>query len=157
MGICKGAFLKSSGQSGDMYPVCSLCNRRENEHDAPVRLDDAQVGGDHYKNMKMTPWDFIEANMSQIGFFEGEIIVYVARWRKKDGIKDLLKARHTIDKLLSIAEKEAADAVKERRVTQRRFMPIDRRSKHAPFAFKERRGGGIRRMGYERRGKNKGS
>ena len=36
---------------------------------------------------------------------EGNIIKYVTRWRDKNGIADLLKARHYIDLLLELEEK----------------------------------------------------
>ena len=56
----------------------------------------------HY-DLPIPPIDFIEAN--GIGFIEGNIIKYVCRYRKKDGLKDLEKARHYLDMLI---EKERA-------------------------------------------------
>lgn len=61
---------------------------------------DVQVGGDHYKDMKIQPVEFIHAN--GIGFFEGNVISYVSRWRKKNGIEDLKKAKHFIDLLIDL-------------------------------------------------------
>lgn len=63
-------------------------------HEALTR----QVGGSHYKDMKIQPVEFIMAN--GLGFCEGCIIKYVARHRHKNGREDLLKARHFIDILL---------------------------------------------------------
>lgn len=57
-----------------------------------------QVGGDHYKNMKMQPLDFIHAN--DLGFVEGSIIKYVSRWRVKGGITDLEKAKSLLQYLI---------------------------------------------------------
>lgn len=62
-----------------------------------------QVGGDHYKKLKIQPVEYIYAN--NIGYMEGNIIKYVTRWRDKNGIADLLKARHYIDLLLELEEK----------------------------------------------------
>lgn len=62
------------------------------------KATDTQVGGDHYKSMPIQPVDFIHAN--KLGFFEGNIIKYVCRFRSKHGKEDLLKARHYIDLLL---------------------------------------------------------
>ncbi len=59
-----------------------------------------QVGGTHYKDMKIQPVEFIHAN--GIGYFEGNVIKYVARWRAKGGIADLEKARHYLDLLISL-------------------------------------------------------
>ena len=59
-----------------------------------------QVGGDHYKKLKIQPVEYIHAN--GIPFFEGSVIKYVTRWRDKAGIADLEKARHFIDLLIEL-------------------------------------------------------
>lgn len=58
-----------------------------------------QVGGDHYKSLKIQPTEFIHAN--NIPFIEGNIIKYVIRHRSKNGIEDLKKAKHYLDLLIS--------------------------------------------------------
>ena len=62
--------------------------------------NDIQHGGDHYKNKPIEPWDYIEAN--GIGFLDGNAIKYLTRWRDKNGIEDLKKARHYVDKLIEV-------------------------------------------------------
>lgn len=57
-----------------------------------------QVGGDHYKNKAIQPWDYILAN--KLGFLEGNIVKYVSRWRDKGGVDDLRKAQHYLKKLI---------------------------------------------------------
>jgi hypothetical protein len=64
-----------------------------------------QIGGDHYKEKSIQPWDFIAAN--QLGYFEGNIVKYVTRWRDKGGINDLKKARHYLDKLIELEDNQA--------------------------------------------------
>lgn len=59
-----------------------------------------QVGGGHYKDMKIQPVEFIHAN--NIPFIEGCVIKYVSRWRNKNGIDDLKKARHFLDLLIEL-------------------------------------------------------
>ena len=61
-----------------------------------------QVGGDHYKGKTVQPWDFIAAN--GLGFFEGNVVKYVTRWKDKGGVQDLHKARHYLDKLIEVAD-----------------------------------------------------
>jgi len=56
---------------------------------------DHQVGGDHYKKMKIQPIDYIMAN--QMPFCEASVVKYVSRWRDKNGIEDLRKAKQLID------------------------------------------------------------
>lgn len=64
-----------------------------------------QVGGEHYKTMAIQPVEFILAN--GIHFVEGNVIKYVARWRKKNGVDDLKKARHFLDMLIEHEERKA--------------------------------------------------
>lgn len=40
----------------------------------------------------------------KIGFAEGNICKYVARWREKDGLRDLVKARVYLDALIAHEE-----------------------------------------------------
>lgn len=58
-----------------------------------------QIGGNHYKDCKIQPTEFIHAN--NIPFIEGNIIKYVIRHKSKNGIEDLKKARHYIDLLIN--------------------------------------------------------
>ena len=57
-----------------------------------------QVGGSHYKDMPIQPIEFIVAN--DIPYREANVIKYVVRWRNKNGLEDLQKARHYIDMLI---------------------------------------------------------
>lgn len=59
-----------------------------------------QVAGDHYKQLKIQPIEYIHAN--NLPFAEGSVIKYVSRWRAKGGIKDLEKAKHFIELLIEL-------------------------------------------------------
>lgn len=59
-----------------------------------------QESGNHYKDLPIQPVEYIYANA--IGYFEGNVIKYVSRWRKKNGIDDLRKARHYIEMLIEL-------------------------------------------------------
>jgi hypothetical protein len=61
---------------------------------------DIQISGDHYKDMPIQPAQYIHANA--MGYFEGNVVKYVSRWRKKNGIADLEKAKHYIDLLIQL-------------------------------------------------------
>ena len=67
-----------------------------------TKANDVQVGGDHYKGKAIQPWDYIAAQ--NLGYFEGNIVKYVSRWKVKGGVDDLKKARHYLDKLIEISE-----------------------------------------------------
>ena len=53
---------------------------------------DTQVGGNHYKKLKIQPTEYILAN--KLDFCEGNIVKYISRWREKNGIEDLEKVIH---------------------------------------------------------------
>jgi len=59
---------------------------------------DIQIGGSHYKDMKIQPIDYIVEN--EIPYREANIIKYVSRHKAKNGIEDLRKARHYLDMLI---------------------------------------------------------
>ncbi len=63
--------------------------------------NDKQVSGSHYQT-EMQPWDFIVAN--NLGYLEGNVVKYISRYRNKNGIEDLHKAQHYLDKLIEVTE-----------------------------------------------------
>lgn len=62
-----------------------------------------QIDGSHYKSLAIQPVQYIHSN--NIGYFEGNVIKYVTRWRDKGGIADLEKAKHYIDLLIELETK----------------------------------------------------
>ena len=66
----------------------------------PADALDVQVGGNHYKDLAIQPVEYIHAN--KIGYFEGNVLKYITRWRAKNGIADLEKAKHYIDLLIEL-------------------------------------------------------
>lgn len=65
---------------------------------------DVQVDGTHYKSMRIQPVQYIHAN--GLGYLEGNVIKYVSRWRNKNGVADLEKAKHYIDLLIELESKQ---------------------------------------------------
>ena len=68
---------------------------------------DTQVGGSHYKDMKIQPSEFINKNEMQ--FAEGNAIKYICRHGSKGRLQDLEKAKHYIDMII---ERDYADEYK---------------------------------------------
>lgn len=62
-----------------------------------------QVGGDHYSKMAIQPWEVIQRG--DLDFWEGNVIKYVMRYRAKNGLEDLEKARHYLDYLIEREQK----------------------------------------------------
>ena len=53
---------------------------------------DKQIGGNHYKEFTIQPYEFISKN--NLSFFQGNVVKYVCRYLKKNGIEDLEKIKH---------------------------------------------------------------
>lgn len=60
-----------------------------------------EVGGNHYKKLKISPVEYIRAN--NLDFFEGNVIKYISRHRQKNGEEDIIKC---VDYLRMILEDE---------------------------------------------------
>ena len=74
-----------------------------------MSANDRQVGGTHYSSKSIQPWVAMESWMTHEefqGFLRGNVIKYIARDKgdMKDGLQDLKKARHYLDKLIEIIE-----------------------------------------------------
>lgn len=59
-----------------------------------------QVGGSHYKVGGEEHWD----RVARLGldYFQGQVTKYVERWKLKNGVQDLEKARHFLDKYIEL-------------------------------------------------------
>ena len=57
-----------------------------------------QIGGTHYKDMKIQPSKFI--NHNKLLFAEGNAIKYICRHAHKGEVQDLEKAKHYIDMII---------------------------------------------------------
>jgi len=64
-----------------------------------------QVGGNHYKDCKIQPVEYIVGN--DLTFLEGNIIKYVTRHRRKgEGRKDIEKVIHYAEMILEMEYKD---------------------------------------------------
>ena len=59
---------------------------------------DEQVGGKHYRNMKIQPAEFINEN--KLLFAEGDAIKYICRHSVKGKEQDIRKAIHYLEMIL---------------------------------------------------------
>jgi hypothetical protein len=62
-----------------------------------------QVGGDHYSKLAIQPVEYI--NKNNLSYLQGNVIKYVTRYKDKNGLQDLQKAKHYIDMLIELEEK----------------------------------------------------
>lgn len=68
-----------------------------------ISPEKTQVGGDYYTKLPIQPWDIIKAN--NLNFFEGNVIKYLLRYKEKNGLEDLQKAKHYIEELIEIHQR----------------------------------------------------
>lgn len=69
-----------------------------------------QIGGTHYRDAGIQPWDAMEAWMTADefrGFLRGNAIKYLARaGHKGDSLQDYRKAAHYLQKLIEVESRE---------------------------------------------------
>lgn len=67
-----------------------------------------QVGGDHYKKGGEEHWDR-QWRLYGRGYFVGCVTKYVERYHEKNGVQDLQKAVHFLEKLIELESASADD------------------------------------------------
>jgi hypothetical protein len=109
-GIIKNKFGYSTylvdliGKGEVLYTAAELCHLFEDDPKTPLEETERpssrnyQVGGDHYSGQGIQPIDYIMAN--ELDFCEGNVVKYVTRWKFKNGVEDLKKARQYLDFLI---------------------------------------------------------
>lgn len=77
-------------------------------HTPKSSANETQVGGNHYiKYGAIQPWDvFMRWNLNPYCAY---LLPYLIRYREKNGIEDLKKARHVLDKWIEEEERIAKE------------------------------------------------
>lgn len=94
-------FLSESAKEAAVNVVRDMIENSKSTH---------QVGGTHYAEMAVQPWDFYKSIFSPAGYCDyhvGSVISYLSRHRKKGGLQDLKKALHHMQELVNYFENEA--------------------------------------------------
>jgi len=73
--------------------------KQENRVFKNMSANDRQVGGNHYKG-KIQHWDIVAQH--DLDYFQAQIVKYVMRWKKKNGMQDLRKAAHFLEKYIEL-------------------------------------------------------
>jgi hypothetical protein len=70
-----------------------------------VTAKQKQVGGSHYKDMSVQPWDVVDTwtREQQIGYYRGGALKYIMRMGSKDqSATEIAKGKHYLEKLLEV-------------------------------------------------------
>jgi len=97
---CGDTNIIVDGNTNDSY--CGGCGNvfhfselvKEN---ATSKATDSQIGGSHY-DLPIQPIEFILKN--DLNFCQGNVIKYICRYSRKNGIEDLEKAKQYVDFLI---------------------------------------------------------
>lgn len=68
-----------------------------------------QVGGTHYKQMTVQPWDVVDdwPLAQRIGYYRGNALKYLMRMGSKDhDAQEIAKGRHYVEKLLEVLQEQ---------------------------------------------------
>ena len=72
---------------------------------------DRQIGGDHYKKFSIQPVEFIMEN--NLDYCQANVIKYITRFRDKNGVEDLRKAKHYVEMLIEFELKQLKEEVND--------------------------------------------
>jgi hypothetical protein len=75
----------------------------------PTKANDKQIGGDHYKNMAVEPWDVIDTwpREQRIGAYRAGALKYIMRMGSKDeNAQEIGKGLHYLEKLLEVLKEK---------------------------------------------------
>lgn len=105
-GVTKMGGYEFTVVNEPLIPDMTEANDRKQRVETSVTsANNRQVGGDHYKKMKIQPWDLFGSIFNldeQVGFYLGNVYKYLMRYDSKNGIEDLMKAKHYLEKLIEV-------------------------------------------------------
>ena len=85
--------------------ISQITNMLQSMHQMPISTKNSTTTPSYYGDYVIKPIDFIVNN--DIPFAEGCIIKYVVRWKQKNGVEDLKKAKVYLDKLIELIEQKS--------------------------------------------------
>jgi len=77
-----------------------------------MAANDRQVAGDHYPKTGEQHWDMMW-RLYREAWFVGNVTKYVTRYRKKNGVQDLEKAKHYLEKLIELETAAAGEETRK--------------------------------------------
>lgn len=71
-----------------------------------MSANEKQIGGSHYKT-SVQHWDMLIDMGYDSQYYAGQVSKYLMRWRKKNGLRDVLKGQHFVEKMLELGAGDA--------------------------------------------------
>ena len=104
--VCKQEYIinksaLSREMKGESFYICPTCRLYGTE-------EKNNINPDHYGNSGIDVIDFCQAN--NLDFMQGNVIKYVFRYKNKNGLEDLEKAKEYIDRMIeNLLDEEESD------------------------------------------------
>ena len=94
--VCKQEYIINKStlnreMDGENFYICPTCRLYGTE-------EKNNINPDHYGNSGIDVIDFCQAN--NLDFMQGNVIKYVFRYKNKNGLEDLEKAKEYIDRMI---------------------------------------------------------
>lgn len=81
----------------------------EEEEAWKMKANEVQIGGTHYKEMGVEPWDVIDTwpREQRIGAYRAGALKYIMRMGSKDeSSQEVAKGKHYLEKLLEVLKEQ---------------------------------------------------
>ena len=104
--VCKQEYIINKSalnreMDGENFYICPTCRLYGTEKGDNIKPN-------HYGNSGIDVIDFCQAN--NLDFMQGNVIKYVFRYKNKNGLEDLEKAKEYIDRMIeNLLEEERTD------------------------------------------------
>jgi len=69
-------------------------------------MEENPIEPKHYTDLKISPLEYIEANEGEFSWSISNVIKYVSRYKRKNGLEDLKKAKWYLENEISKLEKK---------------------------------------------------
>lgn len=88
----------------DAFLTGTVPTQQEIDTAPATTANDKQIGGTHYKQQTIEPWDFSIAN--NLDGMQFNVVKYITRYKTKhhDPLVDLRKAQHYIEKMIEVEQ-----------------------------------------------------
>ena len=104
--VCKQEYIINKSalnreMDGENFYICPTCRLYDDKKED-------NINPDHYGNSGIDVIDFCQAN--NLDFMQGNVIKYVFRYKNKNGLEDLEKAKEYIDRMIeNLLDREESD------------------------------------------------
>ena len=94
---CATCVMNNNNNNCELYIILKIIDELK-EKDTNQTKEELIKPTYYNKENGISPFEYIKAN--NLDFFEGNIIKYITRYKEKNGLEDLIKAKTYLDELI---------------------------------------------------------